>query len=132
MKRIAKVLLGAVGLTALSLNITNAADYSWKMATIAPESSAVFKLNAKYFTDKVRLWSNGRLDIKAFGAGVLAHPFKLYDAVKDGQVDIAWSYPGFMVNADPTNAARPHQTHPPLPEQSSPDKSLPLLSHHIA
>ena len=39
-----------------------------------------------------------------FGAGVLAHPFKLYDAVQEGQVDIAWSYPGFLVNADATNA----------------------------
>ncbi len=94
----------AAGFLVMSTTTVSAADFSWKMATIAPENSAVFKLYAKYFTDKVRLWSNGRLDIKPFGAGVLAHPFKLYDAVSDGQVDIAWSYPGFMVNADPTNA----------------------------
>ena len=103
MKRLASII------TAGFLTLTThagafAAEFEWKMATIAPESSKIYELYAKYFTDKVRLWSNGRLDITPYGAGVLAHPFKLYEAAQEGQVDMAWSYPGFMVNADPTNA----------------------------
>lgn len=103
MKRLAGIITaGFLTLTAQTGAL--AAEFEWKMATIAPESSKIYELYAKYFTDKVRLWSNGRLDITPYGAGVLAHPFKLYDAAQEGQVDMAWSYPGFMVNADPTNA----------------------------
>ncbi len=103
MKRLASII--TAGIFTLTAHAgAFAAEIEWKMATIAPESSKIYELYAKYFTDKVRLWSNGRLDITPYGAGVLAHPFKLYEAAQEGQVDIAWSYPGFMVNADPTNA----------------------------
>lgn len=95
------VIAGAMALTIAS---AKAADYEWKMATIAPENSFVFNIFPKYFAEKVNLWSNGRINIEVFGSGVLAHPFKLYDAVQEGTVDIAWSYPGFLVNADPVNA----------------------------
>ncbi len=102
-----KRLISTIAAGVLSLSLQGgalAAEIEWKMATIAPESSKIFELYAKFFSDKVRLWSNGRLEITPYGAGVLAHPFKLYEAAQEGQVDIAWSYPGFMVNADPTNA----------------------------
>ena len=125
MKRLAGIITaGFLTLTAQTGAL--AAEFEWKMATIAPESSKIYELYAKYFTDKVRLWSNGRLDITPYGAGVLAHPFKLYDAAQEGQVDMAWSYPGFMVNADPTNAifaGFPGGMAPPVPLRSAPAKT---------
>lgn len=96
--------IAAGTLAAFSWGSAQAADYEWKMASLAPENSFVFNIFTKYFADKVNEWSGGRIEIKVFGAGVLAHPFKHYEAVQEGQVDIAWSYPGFLVNADATNA----------------------------
>ncbi len=104
MRRFLTTLTAIGGLLALSFGTAAAADYKWRMATIAPENSFVFNIFPKYFAEKVNLWSNGRIEIEVFGSGVLAHPFKLYDAVQEGTVDIAWSYPGFLVNADPVNA----------------------------
>lgn len=104
MKRITTRWLAACCAAVLTLGSANAADYEWKMATIAPENSFVFDIFAKGFTERVREYSGGRIEITPYGAGVLAHPFKVYEAVQDGTVEIGWSYGGFLVNADPTNA----------------------------
>ena len=104
MKRIAIGFVALLGIAVVAVGSPRAAEHEWKMATIAPENSFVFNLFAKDFTDRVREFSAGRIDIKAYGAGVLAHPFKVYDAVQDGTVDMGWSYAGFLVNKDPTNS----------------------------
>lgn len=104
MKRISRQLQAAFGALAFLFAPAHAAEYEWKMATIAPENSFVFDIFAKGFTERVEEYSGGRIKITAYGAGVLAHPFKIYEAVQDGTVDIGWSYAGFLVNADPTNA----------------------------
>jgi TRAP-type mannitol/chloroaromatic compound transport system substrate-binding protein len=104
MKRLARRIIGAIGATAMMLGSAGAAEYEWKMATIAPENSVVFNLFVKGFTDRVKAYTGGRIEITPYGAGVLAHPFKVFEAVQDGTVDFGWSYAGFLVNADPTNA----------------------------
>lgn len=81
-----------------------AQEIIWRMATIAPETSPLFRNYATYFAEKVRLWSSGRLVIEPRPVGELAHPFKLYEAVREGQVDIAWTHPGFLAIDDPVNA----------------------------
>ena len=54
----------------------------------APKNSYVFKLFVEGFTERVKLYTGGRVEITPYGAGVLAHPFKIYDAVQKGTVDI--------------------------------------------
>lgn len=104
MTRIGERILAACSAAALLFGSAQAAEYEWKMATIAPENSFVFDIFVKGFTDRVRDYSGGRIEITPYGAGILAHPFKVYDAVQEGTVDIGWSSAGFLVNADPTNA----------------------------
>ncbi len=104
MTRFGKWLLVAAAVTVASAGTAAAADFKWKMATIAPKNSYVFKLFVEGFTERVKLYTGGKVEITPYGAGVLAHPFKVYDAVQNGTVDMGWSYAGFLVNKDPTNA----------------------------
>ncbi len=81
-----------------------AADVTWKMTAAIGEGSFFYQNFMERFAKNVDVVTNGRVEIKPFGAGVLAPAFKAYEAVQDGIVEAGHSTPSYLVNQDPTNA----------------------------
>lgn len=99
--------LGAATLTACALALpmnAQAADVEWKMTAAIGEGSFIYQNFMERFAKNVDKMTNGRAEIKTFGAGVLAPAFEAYNVVKDGIVEAGHSTPSYLVNQDPTNA----------------------------
>lgn len=69
-------------------NIISSKKYKWKMVTTWPPNFPVLGEGCNYFADWVREMSNGRLDIKVYGAGELVPPLEAFDAVSGGTAEI--------------------------------------------
>lgn len=81
-----------------------AAEVEWKMTAAIGEGSFLYQNFMERFADNVEMITQDRVNIKPFGAGVLAPAFKAYEAVQDGIVEAGHSTPSYLVNQDPTNA----------------------------
>ncbi|MCP5365981.1 MAG: hypothetical protein H6906_00555 [Hyphomicrobiales bacterium] len=73
------------------------------MSTFSKETSIYYSCMAKPFADTVGRMTGGRVEIKVFPGGVLHHPFKGYQAVQDGLVEMTHAHPIFIGSQDPTN-----------------------------
>lgn len=78
--------------------------FKFKMTTITPEGGVTFKLFAEQIAKKVKVATDGAVEIKPFGAFVLASIFEGHKAVMDGRADIAHHYPVFEINQNPASA----------------------------
>jgi TRAP-type mannitol/chloroaromatic compound transport system substrate-binding protein len=78
--------------------------YKWRLTTFVPESNQVFIDYVKPFIDRVHLLTDGEIEIKAFGPGVIAGPFEGYQAVQKKTADLAFVFPAHIVNQHPANA----------------------------
>lgn len=96
-------MIGAVVALGLASAAADAAEskFSFKMTTLEREGTDTWRLFPQSFTEKVKLATAGALDIKPYGAGVLAGIFEGHKAVKDGRADLAFHYPAFEVNENP-------------------------------
>ena len=106
---IAKKMLAAMAVCALALSAWAGpaqaeAKYKWKLTTFVPENSGTYRDFVKVFINYVHEITDGEVEIKGFGVGVLANAFEGPKAVQDGVADIAFFYPAFLVNKDPANA----------------------------
>ncbi len=103
-KMMAAVAVCALALTALAGPVQAEAKYKWKLTTFVPENSGTYRDFVKVFIKYVHEITDGEVEIKGFGVGVLANAFEGPKAVQDGVADIAFFYPAFLVNKDPANA----------------------------
>ncbi len=62
--------------------------YQWKMITTWPKNLPGPGTGAERFADLLRIMSNGRLDIKVYGAGELVGAFEVFDAVAAGSAEM--------------------------------------------
>ena len=62
--------------------------YRWKMVTTWPANFPVFQEAPEMFAEKVRLMSNGRLDINVFAGGELVPALQVFDAVSQGAIEM--------------------------------------------
>lgn len=62
--------------------------YHWKMVTTWPKNFPGLGSAPEFFAEKVAAMSNGRLQIKVFGAGELVPAFGVFDAVSQGAVEM--------------------------------------------
>ncbi|MEM7077347.1 MAG: TRAP transporter substrate-binding protein [Pseudomonadota bacterium] len=58
--------------------------YRWKLITTWPKNFPGLGMGPERLADKLRVMSNGRLDIKVYGSGELVGPFEVFDAVSQG------------------------------------------------
>lgn len=80
-----------------------AQKYSLKMTSYVPLNSGAWNTYMAPFIDAVNVLTNGEVEVKGFGVGVLAGPFDGWKAVQKKTADICFCYPGFALNADPAN-----------------------------
>ena len=62
--------------------------FKWKMVTTWPANFPVFQEGAEKFARDVATISNGRLEIKVYGAGELVPALQVFDAVSQGVVEM--------------------------------------------
>ena len=68
-------------------NTAGAADtkvYEWKMITTWPKNLPGLGAAPERLAERLRIMSNGRLDIKVYGAGELVGALEVFDAVSQG------------------------------------------------
>ncbi len=62
--------------------------YRWKLITTWPKNLPGLGTAPERLADKLRVMSNGRLDIKVFGADELVGAFEVFDAVAQGTAEM--------------------------------------------
>jgi TRAP-type transport system periplasmic protein len=94
----------ALGAALLSAAPAQEQTVSLRFHTFVPPVSSSYK-SLKAWVDRVEKASNGRLKIQFFGAMQLGGKAPdLYDQVKNGVVDIAWTLPGYKAGLFPAIA----------------------------
>jgi len=74
--------------------IANAEPVQLKLATFGPPQSYFYAEVLIPWMEAVNRDSNGAVNIKYFGGGVLGNAGNMYDAVLTGAADIGWALPG--------------------------------------
>jgi TRAP-type mannitol/chloroaromatic compound transport system substrate-binding protein len=62
--------------------------YQWKLITTWPKNLPALGTAPVRMADRIRTMSNGRLDIKVYGAGELVGAFEVFDAVARGTAEM--------------------------------------------
>ena len=62
--------------------------YRWKMITTWPKNLPGLGTAPERMAERLRMMSNGRLDIKVYGAGELVGPFEVFDSVSQGTAEM--------------------------------------------
>lgn len=69
----------------------NHKTFRWRMAMIVPKTLPIWGPGLVQFAEDVRTMSQGRLDIKVYGAGELFPALEVFDRVRSGQVQMGHS-----------------------------------------
>ncbi|MDP6413935.1 MAG: ABC transporter substrate-binding protein, partial [Gammaproteobacteria bacterium] len=67
---------------------SNQTIYEWKMITSWPKNSPALGTSPEYFKDIVEKMSNGRMQIRVYGANELVGGMEVFDAVSQGVAEI--------------------------------------------
>ena len=65
----------------------------WKMVTCWPKNFPALGTGVKRIADAIYAMSDGRLEIKIYGAGELVPPFEVFDAVREGIAEMGHDAP---------------------------------------
>lgn len=101
-----KVLGAAVVTAAVALTGVATADAKVRMKMGSTFPSKLVQLGAmgKELSKSVKAVSGGEIDLKFFEPGALVPALELFDAIKSGSVDAAWSTPGYWQGKEPALA----------------------------
>lgn len=89
----------AAGLAAVMMaGPASAQEHTFRMATIAPETSFYFQFFTVPFVEHVDRLTQGRVKIEAYGGGVLTSPLRVHEAVQDGIAELGHTTPIYLVN----------------------------------
>lgn len=76
-------------------------QFQWKLTTTWPPGFPIFHDNLLEFSENIKQMSQGRLDIKIYGGGILVPHLQAFDAVSKGTVEMAHSVPFYWVDKIP-------------------------------
>jgi len=65
--------------------------YRWRLSMIVPKTLPIWGPGIVQFAEDVRVMSQGRLDIRVYGAGELFPALEVFDRVRSGQVQMGHS-----------------------------------------
>ncbi|MBZ0162159.1 MAG: TRAP transporter substrate-binding protein [Notoacmeibacter sp.] len=103
MKKMIVAALAAVSMLGLSA-AAKAEPVRLKMASTYPSSLTQLGTLGKILEDNINSASGGDVQIKFFEPGALVPALEVFDAVKNGSVDAAWSTPGYWQGKEPALA----------------------------
>lgn len=90
-----------LGVTAVAAPVRAQEPVSWKMVTSWPKGAPGVGTSAQRLADHINAMSQGRLQVKVYGAGELVPPFEVADAVQQGTAEIAHSTPYYGAGKNP-------------------------------
>lgn len=67
------------------------ASFRWRLAMIVPKTLPLWGPAIQQLADNIRVMSDGRLDIKVYGAGELFPAYDVFDRVRSGQIQMGHS-----------------------------------------
>ena len=73
----------------------------WKMITCWPKNFPGLGTTANAIGDEITKMSNGRLEVKVYGAGEIVPAFELFDAVREGIVEMGHGWDGYWIAKHP-------------------------------
>ena len=73
----------------------------WKMASTFPGNLNIIGEGGVNFVKRVKIVSNGSINIKFFEPGALVPAMEIFDAVSSGSVDAGWSTAGYWAGKIP-------------------------------
>ena len=94
---------GAQG-TASGSGAVDAKVYEWKMVTTWPKNLPGLGTAPERLADRLRVMSNGRLDIKVYGAGELVPALEVFDAVSQGTAQMGHGAASYWRGKNPATA----------------------------
>ncbi|QKV19248.1 TRAP transporter substrate-binding protein [Oricola thermophila] len=100
---IKKILLAGVA-CALAAGVSVAEPVRLKMASTYPSSLTQLGTLGKLLEENITEASGGDIQLKFFEPGALVPALEVFDAVKNGSVDAAWSTPGYWQGKEPALA----------------------------
>ena len=92
------ILLSGAGL--ISCSDEQPESFQWRLQSQASDSSIDFQ-ELKKLADQVRLMSNGRLNITPYPGGTITGGADIYNAVKEGRVEMGNGWPNWWVGQHP-------------------------------
>lgn len=93
--------LAVVGIVWGQTNSARAAEFEWKMAT-SWGGGPLMDIGAKAFADKVRFFTDGRVDIQVFPGGQLGSALKVSETVRNGVAEVGHTWMGYDWGQDKT------------------------------
>ncbi|NRA38144.1 MAG: ABC transporter substrate-binding protein, partial [Planctomycetes bacterium] len=88
--------------------------YKWRLALFVPSKFEIWGPGVQRFADTARVLSQGALDIRVKGAGEIVPSMQIFDAVKDGDVEMGHSASYFWDGKDPNLRAAVYFTSVPF------------------
>jgi TRAP-type mannitol/chloroaromatic compound transport system substrate-binding protein len=91
------VTMGAAGAVAASMLLPASAfgaDVKWKMAT-SWGGGPLMEIGAKAFAEKVKMFTDGRVEIQVFPGGTLGKALKVAETVKTGVAEVGHTWMGY-------------------------------------
>ena len=73
----------------------------WKMASSLAGTLPVVGPGGKYVEERVRVLSEGKIELKFYDPNSLVPPLEVFDAVSAGSVNAGWTNPGFWAGKVP-------------------------------
>ena len=67
--------------------------YKWRLVTTWPKNLPGLGTAPERMADNIRVMSNGRLDIRVYGAGEVVPPLEVFEAVSQGTVQMGHEQP---------------------------------------
>jgi len=67
---------------------TERPTYQWRMATTWPKGFPGLGTGAENLARLIRQLTNGQVEVRVFGAGEIARPFEIFDAVSNGDAEM--------------------------------------------
>ena len=91
----------------------------WKMVTCWPKNFPGLGMTANQIGDQITKMSDGRLEVKVYGAGEIVPAFEVFDAVRGGIAELGHGWDGYWINKHPgapffggvPNGLGPHEQH---------------------
>ena len=104
MKKLLTAAVVGASMVAMSAVSTMADPIRLKMASTYPSSLTQLGTLGKTLEANINGISGGEVQIKYYEPGALVPALEVFDAVKNGSVDAAWSTPGYWQGKEPSLA----------------------------
>ena len=68
--------------------VSRGKKFKWKLALAVPKTLKIWGPGLIHFSKRIKEMSGGRLEINVFGGGELVPPLEIFDAVKNGTIEM--------------------------------------------